>query len=80
MNLKEAVAVAKQQIADLFAPDVPQSMRLEEFLYDDHLAVWTLTIGFAFPGANGAETPQDRNYKIVRVSEVSKSVLSVRDR
>jgi hypothetical protein len=49
MNLKEAVAVAKQEINDLFAPVAPQDGRLEEFLYDDDLAVWTLTIGFAFP-------------------------------
>ena len=33
MNLREAVAVAKQQVADLFAPDVPGNVRLEEFLY-----------------------------------------------
>lgn len=75
MDLKEAVAVAKQQIVDLLAPDTPQNVRLEEFLYDDHLAVWSLTIGFALP--NSAEA---RNYKIVRVSEVNKTVLSVRDR
>jgi hypothetical protein len=82
MNLKEAVAVAKQQVNDLFAPDTPQNMRLEEFLYDDHLAVWTLTIGFALAGQaqEVSRTPQGRNYKIVRVSEASKSVLSVRDR
>ncbi|HWB51095.1 MAG TPA: hypothetical protein VG651_18435 [Stellaceae bacterium] len=74
MNLKEAVAVAKQQVSDLAAPDIPQNVRLEEFLYDDHLAVWSLTIGYALP-------PQEtRSYKIVRVSEVNKSVLSVRDR
>jgi hypothetical protein len=74
MNLKEAVAVAKQQVNDLFAPQIPQNVRLEEFLYDDHLAVWSLTIGYAF-------SEQDaRNYKIVRVSEANKSVLSVRDR
>jgi hypothetical protein len=74
MNLKEAVAVAKQQISDLFAPQIPQNVRLEEFLYDDHLAVWSLTIGYALPEEDA------RNYKIVRVSEANKSVLSVRDR
>ena len=82
MNLKEAVAVARQQVNDLFAPEMPQNMRLEEFLYDDHLAVWTLTIGFALPmrAADAPNSAQGRNYKIVRVSEASKSVLSVRDR
>ena len=74
MNLKDAVAVAKRQVSDLFAPDIPQNVRLEEFLYDDHLAVWSLTIGYALPAQ------ETRNYKIVRVSEANKSVLSVRDR
>ena len=75
MNLKEAVAVAKQQVSDLFAPDAPHDVRLETFLYDDHLAVWSLTIGFALP-----DHPEARTYKIVRVSETDKSVLSIRDR
>ena len=76
MNLKEAAAVAKQQVADLFAPDAPQQVRLEHFLYDDHLGVWSPTIGFAFAGRAEAA----RNYKIVRVSEADKSVLSISDR
>jgi hypothetical protein len=37
MNLKEAVAVAKQEVNDEFAPTAPQNIRLEAFLYDDHL-------------------------------------------
>jgi hypothetical protein len=49
MNLKEAVAVAKQEVNDLFA-DAPQDVRMEQFLYDDHLGIWSLTIGFALPG------------------------------
>jgi hypothetical protein len=73
MNLKEAVAVAKEHVGNLFAPTIPQNVRLEEFLYDDHLAVWSLTIGYALP------EQEARNYKIVRVSETNKSVLSVRD-
>jgi hypothetical protein len=72
MDLKEAVAVAKQQLADLFAADAPGDIRLEQFLYDDHLAVWSLTIGFTLPD-------RPRAYKLVRVSEADKSVLSVRD-
>jgi hypothetical protein len=75
MNLKEAVAVAKQQVNDLFAPGAPQHVRLEQFLYDDHLMVWSLTIGFALP-----DHPETRNYRIVRVSEADKSVLSIGER
>jgi hypothetical protein len=75
MNLKNAAIVAKEHICDLFATDTPQNVRLEGFLYDDHLAVWSLTIGFA-PSGHGQEA---RISKIVRVSEADKSVLSVRD-
>ena len=78
MDLKDAVVVAKQQVAELLAPETPQNMRLEEFLYDDHLMVWSLTIGFALPSR--VEDTLVRNYKIVRVSEANKSVLSVTDR
>lgn len=74
MNLKEAAAVAKQRVAELCAPEIPQNMRLENFLYDDHLAVWSLTIGFALPGVTEARS------KLVRVSEAHKNVLSVEDR
>jgi len=47
MDLKGAAAVATRQIKDLFAADAPRDVRLEAFLYDDHLRVWSLTIGFA---------------------------------
>jgi hypothetical protein len=75
MNLKEAAAVAKQQVSDLFAPEILQNVRLEQFLYDDHLGVWSLTVGFAL--SDHAE--ELRGYKIVRVSEADKSVLSIGD-
>jgi hypothetical protein len=71
MNLQEAVAVAKQQVNDLFAA-APRDVRLETFLYDDHLGVWSLTIGFALPG-------EARSYKLIRVLEADKSVLSIGD-
>lgn len=75
MDLQAAVAVAKRHVGELFAPDMPHNVRLENFLYDDHLAIWSLTIGYALPSS--AVT---RNFKIVRVSEVNKTVLSVSDR
>jgi hypothetical protein len=74
MDLKEAVIVAKQPIGGLFAADDLRDVRMEAYLFDDHLGVWSLTIGFA---VNSAGT---RSYKIVRGSQADKSVLSVRDR
>ena len=73
MNLQAAVAAAKQYINEQFAAGFPHDLRLESFLYDDHLMVWSLTIGFA------ASAGAARVAKLVRVSEASKAVLSVSD-
>jgi hypothetical protein len=78
MDLQGAVAVARQRLDELFAADPPRDVRLEGLLYDDHLMVWSLTIGFALP-SQPAEPPV-RTYKIVRVAEADKSVLSIVDR
>ena len=77
MDLKAAVTVAKAHICDVFAADAPQIIRLEGFIYDDHLMVWSLTIGFARSGHADGQEP--RIAKIVRVSEANKWVLSVSD-
>jgi len=76
MDLQGAVALAKQRISDAFAAEGAKDVRLESFLYDDHLMVWSLTIGFA-----GASQGQgERVSKVVRVSEANKAVLSIADR
>ena len=75
MNLKAVAETARQHIGELFAADMPRDIRLETWLYDDHLMVWSLTIGFT-PSKDERAT---RTRKVVRVSEVDKSVLSVRD-
>jgi len=75
MNLKAVAETARQHISNLFAADMPRDIRLETWLYDDHLMVWSLTIGFT-PSKDERAT---RTRKVVRVSEVDKSVLSVRD-
>jgi hypothetical protein len=87
MDLQKAVAAARGQIETLFAAEAPRDIRLESFLYDDHLMVWSLTIGFAISDRVGDALPpmdqspgRTRRYKIVRVSETDKSVLSIADR
>ncbi|HEY1797758.1 MAG TPA: hypothetical protein VGG57_16725 [Stellaceae bacterium] len=73
MNVGQAATVARQHLAALIPKTSAADFRLEEFLWDDHLGFWTLTLGY---------TPQEgaRAYKIVRVSEADKAVLSVKDR
>ena len=75
MDLQGAVAVAKQHIQDAFAAEAPQEVRLESFLYDDHLMVWSLTIGFTC----ASRAQEKRVSKLVRVSEANRAVLSIRD-
>jgi hypothetical protein len=75
MNLKAVADSARQHICDLFAADMPRDIRLETWLYDDHLMVWSLTLGFT-PSNEERATP---TRKLVRVSEADKSVLSVGD-
>jgi hypothetical protein len=77
MNMKDAVTAAKQHLCDVFGADAPRNVRLEGFIYDDHLMVWSLTIGFDHSGQADAQAA--RIAKIVRVSEANKSVLSVQD-
>jgi hypothetical protein len=74
MNLQAAVATAKNHISELFAAASPRDLRLESFLYDDHLMVWSLTIGFA-----RADPDAVRITRLVRVSEANMAVLSVGD-
>lgn len=73
MNVGQAASVAKQHLAGLIAKTSAQDFRLEEFLWDDHLGFWTLTLGYLPPDG-------PRAYKVVRVSEADKAVLSVKDR
>jgi len=80
MDLKEAAAIAKREVGDLFGAHALQNLRLEEFLYDDLLGVWSLTIGFALSRDPQGAVNSARSYKVVRVSQVDKTVLSVRDR
>src|SRR6185437_1929223 len=46
MNVGEAATVAKQHLTALFAETSVKDFRLEEFLWDDHLGFWTLTLGY----------------------------------
>jgi hypothetical protein len=73
MILKDVASIAKQHLVDLYAADQVRDVRLESWLYDDHLMVWSLTVGFSL--SNGVR--HDRTRTVVRISEANKAVLSV---
>jgi hypothetical protein len=88
MNVKSAVAVAKQHVADLFGPEDVVNLALEEVEYDDTKDQWRITVGFTRswehdlaggPFADFAVNPLRRTYKVVIVDKDGKP-LSVKNR
>ncbi len=89
MNVKEAVARAKTHILDLFADENLANVGLEEVEHEDDSDEWIVTIGFSrpwdesrntFSALASVNTPPRRAYKVVRISNQSGQVLSVKNR
>ncbi|MDA0204563.1 MAG: hypothetical protein O3A53_09915 [Acidobacteria bacterium] len=73
MNTKEAVALAKRTVAELFAEDKPTHIALEEIDRNDSRDEWLVTIGFSREWGEDTLLPavllpnRKRVYKVVRV-------------
>jgi hypothetical protein len=87
MDVKEAVTVAKQHILDIFREEGVENLGLEEVERDNQQGEWFVTVGFSRPWdmprnalATLAGGVPRRVYKIVRISENTNHVLSVKDR
>lgn len=87
MNVKEAVSAAKQYIQELFADETITNLGLEEVEFNESMKEWQVTIGFSRPwdrlgGLSGLATypNQMRSYKVVRISNETKSIISVKNR
>jgi hypothetical protein len=91
VKIKEAVAIAKQHIQELFADEGITDIALEEV--EPHLDsddprenLWKITIGFTrpwdAPGAAGLAMglPRRRTYKIVDISDADGKVTAVWNR
>jgi hypothetical protein len=90
MDVKEAVELAKRHVFELFANEAIINLGLEEVEFDDTDGVWIVTIGFSRPwdrvsGGVGltalvqAQTV-NRSYKVIRIQDLSRRVLSVKNR
>ena len=85
MDVKQAVQTAKEHVVELFADEPIENVGLEEVEFDESCQVWVVTIGFSrFWG-----DPEDdfvralstsRDFKIVRIEDESRRVLSVKHR
>lgn len=89
MDVKEAVALAKDHIKDLFESEGISNVGLEEVEFDDRAKIWYVTIGFSRPWdkpsnalaaiAQQMSTP-DRSYKVVSIDDTTGALLSVKNR
>ncbi len=88
MDVKEAVDLAKKYVIDLFANEGIVNLGLEEVEFDDSDGVWNVTIGFSRPwdkltgglAALAQVHASSRSYKVVRIHDQSRRVLSVKNR
>lgn len=89
MNVKEAVAHAKAHILDLFADENLANVGLEEVELEAQTGEWFVTIGFSRPWdeprnalASALSNPNAlrRAYKVLRISDNTGHVLSVKNR
>ncbi|HEY5237459.1 MAG TPA: hypothetical protein VIJ62_03695 [Rhizomicrobium sp.] len=88
MDVKQAVEFAKSYVSDLFANEQIRDVGLEEVEYDEGKAAWLVTVSFVRPSdqptmrlavelaMNGVR----RSYKVVRISDKEKKIVSVKDR
>ncbi|PWN56198.1 hypothetical protein [Abyssibacter profundi] len=89
MKVKDAVTLAKTHVVELFADEDVRNVGLEEVELDIDHKQWLVTIGFSRPWdeprntlanlAGGANFPR-RSFKMVKISDTSGEVLSVKNR
>jgi hypothetical protein len=88
MDVKEAVALAKQYIAELFVEEKISNLGLEEVEFDESGNTCIITLGFSRPwdemrnalSTLASQVNPRRTYKVVRISDDSRKILSVKTR
>ena len=79
MDVKEAVALAKAHIFELFAGEGVEDIGLEEVEYTETGNIWRITIGFTRPWDRSGFLRSTRSYKVVNIAATGR-VLSVKNR
>ena len=91
MLVKEAVSLAKRYVQEVFSDENIDNISLEEVEFDEKSQSWSITVGFSRPweGAPGTVAaqlaatgmmPRRRDYKVVRLSDPDKKMISVKNR
>lgn len=91
MNVKEAVGIAKNYVADIFADEHITEIGLEEIETSEDGSIWHVTIGFKRPWKKPHEKKGpfellqstevfNRWYKTVDIKDFDGTVIALRDR
>ena len=89
IDAKQAIAIAKSHLAEMFADELTAKPTLEEIWLDEKTETWCITLGVRRPTnhverrdwnvlMNGGRTVPD--YKVARVSRKTGEVVSVLNR
>ncbi len=85
MDVKEAVKLAKDHVADLFAEEGIGNVGLEEI--EQVGRFWEVTVGFSRPWDQGGlatitlgQKGLRRSFKVIRIDNQTRTVTSVKDR
>ena len=82
---KEAVALAKAYVSELYEGEAIDTPELEEVWYESKLKTWLVALGIRHRATIGSPAQKlgilpAADHKIVRVSAVERRALSMRDR
>ena len=87
MDVREAVQSAKQHLLELFNSEPISYVGLEEVDFDDEAQEWIITVSFSrlwerntLPASMRETPPEDRHFKVFRMSDSDGRVKSVKDR
>jgi len=88
MDVKEAVALARGYLKEVFAEERIVHLGLEEVEYDDAQHLWSITLGFSRPLDNISQgtvaammgVPQRREYKVVKIDDRNKRAIAIKNR
>lgn len=88
MEVKEAVKIAIDYVADVFSSENLSNIGLEEIVFKDSTNKWEVTVGFSRPWdyqSSGFSTgilskQPDRHYKVVEVDDVNGDIKAIKIR
>jgi hypothetical protein len=88
MDVKEAVALARGYLQEVFAEEEFINLGLEEVEYDDAQHLWSITFGFSRPWDDNSRGPvatmlgasKRREYKVVKIDDLKRKPVAIKNR